>query len=417
MKQDHHKLSASELKRYRPLDKLSEEQLILLASRAQVKRFRKKSLVLERGSDDGFDYFLLDGTLTLEAVDGRRGQMDNHSPAAKNAIAHLRPRQYNVLAKTDAEFMVVPDKVLNQLIKDAPVEQSGKGQYYQEENDTSYQLLMDIQADLKNNQFKLPSLPDIAYRIKLLVDKDATTADDIAKLVSADPAIVVKLVKACNSPLYRGAVEVGSAKESVVRLGMATTRQLVTIFSMRELFKSKRKELQSAMDELWLHSREVAAIAYVLAETTPGLNKDYALLAGLIHDIGAIPVIAYAEGYVDLWADAKNLKDAIKDLKAEVGESILSHWGFKEDLIEVINEADNWHYESGEDDANYADLVIVSQMHCLIGKPGQKKLPQFNKIPAFNKLAKGGLTPQKSLKVLVDARQKIDEVLALLETG
>ncbi|PID44635.1 MAG: cyclic nucleotide-binding protein [Proteobacteria bacterium] len=417
MKQPHHKLCVSELRQYRPLDKLSEEQLILLASRAQVKRFRKKSLVLEVGSDDGFAYFLLEGTLTMEAIDGRRGAIDSSAPASKNAIAHLRPRQYSVLAKTDAELMVVADDVLNRLLKDAPVHQSGNGLDYREENDTGYQLLMDIQADLKSNRFKLPSLPDIAFRIKTVINRDTASAGDVAKLVSADPAIAVKLIKACNSPLYRGFTEIASAKDAVVRLGMETTRQLVTVFSMRELFKSKRKELQSAMDELWLHSREVAAIAYVLADITPGLDKDYALLAGLVHDVGAIPVITYAEGYIDLWADQKNLNDAIKELKAEVGRLILEKWGFQDELMTVVNEADNWHYESGEEKANYADLIIVSQMHYYIGKPGQKELPQFVEVPPFRKLSRAGLTPQKSLKVLVEARSKIDEVLALLGAG
>ncbi len=414
MMPDHATPAPSDLKEYRPLDKLSEEQLVLLASRAQVKTFKKKCLILEVGSNDGNAYFLLDGKLTIEAKDGRRATVDPSVPAAKNAIAHLRPRQYNVVANTDARFLVVSDEVLNQLIKDAPVQQFQETDDHREGSDTGYQILMDIQTDLKKNQFKLPSLPDIAFRIKSLIDKDTTSADDVAKLVAADPAITVKLIKACNSPLYRGFTEISSCKDAVVRLGMGTTRQLVTIFSMRELFKSKRKELESAMDTLWQHSREVAAIAYVLADITPGLNKDHALLAGLIHDIGAIPIITYAEGYVDLWADEKNLHDAIRDLKHEVGALMLKQWGFSDDLLQVVQESENWGFDSGVDEPTYADLIIVSQIHHLIGKPEQKSLPQFSDIPAFAKLARGGLTPQKSLKILVEARSKIDEILELL---
>lgn len=137
-------------------------------------------------------------------------------------------------------------------------------------------------------------------------------------------------------------------------------------------------------------------------------------MAGLIHDIGAIPIIAYAEGYVDLWADEKNLNDAIRELKHEVGVLILKQWGFAEDLLQVVQESENWGFDSGKDDPTYADLIIVSQVHHLIGKPEQKALPQFSAIPAFSKLARGGLTPQKSLKILVEARSKIDEILELL---
>jgi HD-like signal output (HDOD) protein len=115
-----------------------------------------------------------------------------------------------------------------------------------------------------------------------------------------------------------------------------------------------------------------------------------------------------------LWADEKNLREAISELKGELGSTLLEHWGFVDNLVEVVNHSEDWLYESGHDKPNYADLVIVAKMHTLIGKPGQKELPPFNTIPAFQKLANGGLTPQKSLKVLVEARQKIDEVLNLL---
>ena len=162
---------------------------------------------------------------------------------------------------------------------------------------------MNFYHDLKSNNFTLPSLPDVAYRIRQIADKDETSAEDIANVVNADPAMTVKLVKSCNSPLYRGFNEVASCRDAVIRLGIQTTQQLVTVFAMRELFRSNKPELKKAMAALWEHSREVASIAYVLAEITPGLNKDHALLAGLIHDIGAIPVITYAENYPYLYAD------------------------------------------------------------------------------------------------------------------
>ncbi|MCP5205709.1 MAG: HDOD domain-containing protein [Hahellaceae bacterium] len=406
-------LKLDNLKALNPLGKLTDEQLVLLASRAHTRHFKKRSLVLERGSADHHEYFLLAGTVVLEASDGRKAMVEAGSERARSALAHLQPRQYNVLAASDCEFLVVAEEVLAQLLKEAP-SASYHGESRAAGGDANYELLMDFYADLKNNQFKLPSVPDIAFRIKDLIDKDCSSAEDIAKVVGADPAMVVKIIRACNSPLYRGFSEVESCRDAVVRLGMETTRQLVTIFSMRELFKTKRKELQAAMEDVWQRSRHVAAIAYVLAEITPGLNKDHALLAGLIHDIGAVPVICYAESYVDLWADEKNLREAIGELKGELGSTLLEHWGFVDNLIEVVNHSEDWLYESGHDKPNYADLVIVAKMHTLIGKPGQKDLPPFNSIPAFQKLANGGLTPQKSLKVLVEARHKIDEVLNLL---
>ncbi len=406
-------LNADALKKFRPLDQLSENQRILLAHKAHISVFNKKKIVLERGSRDRHDYFLLSGKIELEAFDGRKREIVANTEQAVAAVAHLQPRQYSVKAITDAEFLVIEQDVLNCLLKEAPVS-NFEADDSNSSSEGTYNVLMNFYHDLKSNNFTLPSLPDVAYRIRQIADKEETSAEDIANVVNADPAMTVKLIKACNSPLYRGFNEVSSCRDAVIRLGIQTTQQLVTVFSMRELFRSKKPELKQAMAELWEHSREVASIAYVLAEITPGLNKDHAMLAGLIHDIGTIPVITYAENFPDLYADSTALKEAIEELRGEIGCTILEHWGFPDDLVTVVSKAEEWTYDTGRDEPSYTDIIIVAQMHALIGRPEHQNLPPFNQVPAFRKLANGGLTPERSLKVMVEARHKIDDIRRVL---
>ncbi len=413
-------LNAEMLKKFRPLDRLSENQRILLSHKAHFSSFKKRKSVLERGTSDHHEYFLLNGKVELEAPDGRTREIEAGTENASAAIAHLQPRQYNVRALTDVEFLVIEQDVLNSLLKEAPVVNEEIDVAFEvddgstDSSEGTYNVLMNFYHDLKTNNFTLPSLPDVAYRIRQIAEKEETSAEDIAKVVNADPAMAVKLIKSCNSPLYRGFNDVTSCRDSVIRLGIQTTQQLVTVFAMRELFRSKKPELKKAMAELWSHSREVASIAYVLAELTPGLNKDHAMLAGLIHDVGAIPVITYAENFPDLYADETALKEAIDELRGEIGCTILEHWGFPQDLIEVVSKAEEWTFDSGSDVAGYTDIIIVAQMHALIGCPKRNDLPPFNQVPAFRKLANGGLTPERSLKVMVEARHKIEEIQQVL---
>lgn len=413
-------LTAEMLKKFRPIDRLSENQRILLSHKAHFATFKKRKIIFERGSTDHHEYFLLSGNLELEAPDGRTRKIEAGSDNASAAIAHLQPRQYNVKALTDVQFLVIEQDVLNSLLKEAPVTSSEIDVAFDvddsgaDSSEGTYNVLMNFYHDLKSNNFTLPSLPDVAYRIRQIADKEETSANDIAKVVNADPAMTVKLMKCCNSPLYRGFNEVSSCRDAVIRLGIQTTQQLVTVFAMRELFRSKKPELKKAMAELWNHSRQVASIAYVLAELTPGLNKDHAMLAGLIHDIGAIPVITYAENFPDLYADETALKEAVDELRGEIGSTILQHWGFPQDLIEVVSKAEEWTFDTGLDAPGYTDIIIVAQMHALIGCPKRNDLPPFNQVPAFRKLANGGLTPERSLKVMVEARHKIEEIQQVL---
>ena len=69
---------------------------------------------------------------------------------------------------------------------------------------------------------------------------------------------------------------------------MHNTQTLVITFALRELFRTKSKTLEKRMLTIWEHSRRIAAISYVLAGKVSGLNEHEALLAGLVHDIGAL---------------------------------------------------------------------------------------------------------------------------------
>ena len=233
-------------------------------------------------------------------------------------------------------------------------------------------------------------------------------------VLNNDPAITVKLLKTCNSALYRRQNNITSSTDAVVRLGFDTTRQLVNIFVMKEIFQSKNAFLQHKMKTLWLHSREVAAMAYVLASITPGMNAEYAMLAALIQDIGTVPILNYIERYPDVMALEDKVDDIIHKLKSRVGAQILSNWGFDESMIQVVENSENWAFESSSEQATYADIAIVAQIHTYIGKKNTLRLPAFDDIPAFKKLGDSGLTPKQSQEVLTKSHDRIAEIQTLL---
>ncbi|MEC9468981.1 MAG: HDOD domain-containing protein, partial [Pseudomonadota bacterium] len=238
------------LREFQPLNRLTDDQLVLLASRAERRTHGPGQRVLERGVRDGLDFFLIAGKIELESQDGRKSVIEAETEKALNPIARLQPRMYHVTAVKPCEFLVVEQEILNQLLRAAPVEQvemdSGEGLAGGESEE--HHLLMEFYSELRSNQIKLPSVPDVAWKVRRAVDREDSTADQVALAVSADPAMAAKLVRACNSPLYRGFSDVRNVREAVVRLGMRTTRQLVTVFSMREVFKTRQPTLQKEME-------------------------------------------------------------------------------------------------------------------------------------------------------------------------
>lgn len=404
------------LKQFQPLGRLTDDQLILLASRAERRRFTPGQRVLERGARDGLEYFLMEGGVELRSADGRVSQILADSDKALHAIARLQPRMYDVMAIARCEFLVVGQDVLTQLLRSAPVPQvemdatmaddSGAGE--------EHELLMEFYAELRSNQLSLPSVPDVAWKVRRATDREDTTAEQIAQFITADPAMAAKLVRACNSPLYRGFNDVRNVREAVVRLGTRTTRQLVTVFSMREVFKTRQPALQQQMDALWRHSREVAALCWVLADTATNLNPEEALLAGLLHDIGTIPVLVQAEHHVTVFADPARLVQAITELRGDVGAAVLENWSFPAAFVEAARQAENWHFESREPTPQLVDVVILAQLHSMIGGNQNNDLPGFDSVPAYRRLGELELNASRSLQILTQARARVDEVHRLL---
>lgn len=404
------------LKLFQPLNRLTDDQLVLLANRAERRRHAPGQRVAERGVRDGLDYYLVGGAVELKSVDGRTSRIDADSDKALNAIARLQPRMYDVIAVEACDFLVIEQDILNQMLRSAPVHQVDLDNIVDENGDDTdeHKLLMEFYAELRSNQLSLPSVPDVAWKVRRAADRDDTTAEQIASVITADPAMAAKLVRACNSPLYRGFNDVRAVREAVVRLGTRTTRQLVTVFSMREVFKSRQPSLQKAMDTLWRHSREVAALCWVLADGATRVNPEEALLAGLLHDIGAVPVLVHAEHHVNIFADPKQLEHAIAELSGDVGAAILETWGFPPGFVEAARHAEDWAYESREEMPQLVDIVIVAQLHAMIGANQSQGLPQFEEVPAYRRLGDLELTASRSLHLLTEARARVDEVHRLL---
>ncbi|MET0055078.1 MAG: HDOD domain-containing protein, partial [Candidatus Thiodiazotropha sp. 6PLUC10] len=341
------------------------------------------------------------------------------TPQAKNPIANLIPRRYGVEAITPVDYLMVDNALIKGLLNEGEgitaTEIDVDTQPYDKDGAESA-LMEALITDLDQDKLVLPSLPDVAVRVGRAMRDETTNARKLAEIVQTDPAITTKLIRAANSPLYAGVTPVDSCAAAIVRLGADTTHKLVLTFALRELFNTRSSMLKEHMRDLWLHSVKVSAVCFILAKVTKQFNPEHALLAGLLHDIGNVAILSYAERYPEVANDSEKLDQVMKDMRGRIGSVILRNWGFIEDLIEVTQEAENWQREI-EGEADYADLVIVAQLHSFIGTPQMKDIPTLDQAPSFNRLNLGELTPKLSLKILDKADEKIAHAEAMLMAG
>lgn len=239
---------------------------------------------------------------------------------------------------------------------------------------------------VETDQIKLPTLPEVALKIRDAVEKDTHSATDIAELLSQDSALSARLLQLANSPLYRARQEVDSLQQAITRLGVRIVKDLVVMLAIKQAFNTKNKAIEKQFREIWQTSIDVAAISRVLAKTQNGLDTEQAVLAGLIHNIGTLPIIELANTNPALLG-SENLAEIIQEIQGPLGEKILSFWHFPQALIDVVAQWNDFNREH----ANHADYVDVIQAAILHTQHKPIETPEdWSKVPAITKL---GLDP------------------------
>lgn len=275
-------------------------------------------------------------------------------------------------------------------------------------------LMVDrIKQAYKTNQIMLPEMPEVAMRIREAIRGESFNLQQIAKLIQMDPAITARLIQIANSPLHRGASPIEDCRSAISRLGLATTQEIVTCLAMQNVFADVSSQIKLQVRKIWDHSCKVAAFSYVLARVTPGINEDKAMLAGLVHDIGVLPVLYYASDFPELLEQPEILQDVINQMRGVLGKAILKKWKFEEALIDIPENADNWSRQHDEK-FDYADVVILAQLHSFFGENKEANIPALPDVPAFQRHGLYQLGPDASLELIDEAQQEISSIVRML---
>ncbi len=243
------------------------------------------------------------------------------------------------------------------------------------------QFFNELKSAVESDQLVLPTLPEVAFKIREAVESENTSAQQVAEIMTQDASLSARLIQVSNSPLYRSRTPIEDLQMAVTRLGIRMVRDLVVSLAMKQIYQATSDVLDEHFRRSWNASVEVAAISRMLATTVPGINPEQALLAGLIHNIGALPILVMAEDDNDLFNDSDALSQVIKELQGRVGVLILETWNFGEAMTEVVKEAYNFSYDH-EGGTNLVDLVQVALLQ---GGHVDEDI-DWSTVPAFAKM-------------------------------
>jgi len=187
----------------------------------------------------------------------------------------------------------------------------------------------------------LPSLPDSLARITKLVNDPHCPLGDVAKAISADPSIPLKILQRVNSAFYGLEQEIATVEHAVELLGVKVVTNLTmtaTVFTT----------MQGGEEALLKHSLACAAVMRTLAEVGPLAkhvdSPDKAFVFGLLHDIGKVVFDEYVPEYasVGLIVEERRIpwylaeREIIGVDHAALGAQLARNWKLSDQIIPGI---------------------------------------------------------------------------------
>ena len=109
------------LKIFRRFRQLGHEKLKAIVAHCLIYKVPPGTKLLERGTRDSWNLYLLEGILQLIAADGGEKLIEGGTANADSPVSSLKPRMYDVTSVTQAVFLWVDDGLLEQLVGDIPV--------------------------------------------------------------------------------------------------------------------------------------------------------------------------------------------------------------------------------------------------------------------------------------------------------
>ena len=221
------------------------------------------------------------------------------------------------------------------------------------------------------NANDLPTIPVVAVKVLQLIESETTTAEDLAKVVSSDPAVAARVLKISNSSFFGCKRQINTLSHAIMMLGYNTLKSLVMAASVKQVYKTYG--LTEKM--LWEHSFGAALAARIIANSTQLANDEEAFLGGLFHDIGKTIMNnmdpAKFQGVMQkCYNDGISFQAAEQQLypysHADVGALVIEKWNFPDMLMKTIREHHRLNFEEDEDPylTTITYIVALANLFC-----------------------------------------------------
>jgi HD-like signal output (HDOD) protein len=222
-----------------------------------------------------------------------------------------------------------------------------------------FQFVSELAKELSVGRVDLPSFPDAAARVQQVLSNESVTGERIARVVSSDAGLAARILTMANSTLlHRGGSRVTDLKVAITRIGHENIRTAALAYATAQLRRAADLvHIRANLDKCWQEGVRVAALAHAMAKESHRVRMDEAMLAGLLHNIGKIYILARTPK--DQAEAFGNDDEELRSWHPSIGQALIENWKLGDELAAAVGgqyELDRSH--SGDPDLQ--DLLIVA---------------------------------------------------------
>jgi HD-like signal output (HDOD) protein len=221
-------------------------------------------------------------------------------------------------------------------------DETGTGQALVDDNQSAFEFVQSLAAELSRGRVDLPTCPEVANRVQNALDVDDLSNTLVTRVIAADAGLAANVLAIANGKANaRGAQKFTDLKLAVTRVGPDQVRSAALPYVMEKIRSARAHDyLSPDLSRLWERSTLVAAIARVLAVRTGAAAPDVALMAGLLHNIGAVYLLARSDKHQSLFRNPVTRDALMHDWQAPIGKAIAHNWGLADDIADAIGDQD-----------------------------------------------------------------------------
>jgi HD-like signal output (HDOD) protein len=215
----------------------------------------------------------------------------------------------------------------------------------------------------------LPTLPSYVFELNTLLSSSSVDLKRVGKVIRNDPSLSAQVLRLCNSALFGLRRRVLSIEEAAILVGSERLRTLVLTCSIMEF--TGRQLPRGEVQTYWAHSFLSGMLSERIARWMEYSEREQAYLGGLLHDIGALPLLVVASEEGGMQGESKNgpwggSLDSEKVYfgmnHCEVGRWIGQSWNFFPSFIDVFE--NHHHPQRSLRDPHLVGIIAAADHFC-----------------------------------------------------